>query len=150
MDQPTVDRKSLAATDWQQGSLLPVSANLSPLVWIGDQHQGLAKARKDANNRKRRGQLSAPYAHPWPMGQKHRMALISQDCDVIKAPDDFACVEFALVFETDNANMIATAAGLTSARYFRLGELDGESPCIHSRLLFQGSSRQRNLAPVQS
>ncbi len=50
------------------------------------------------------------------------MALISQDCDILKPPEEFPYVEFALVLETSTPAVIREADSLTSARYFRLGD----------------------------
>jgi hypothetical protein len=49
------------------------------------------------------------------------MALITQDCDILKPPEEFPYVEFALVLETSSAAVMREADSLTSARYFRLG-----------------------------
>jgi hypothetical protein len=125
---PPYDRDSLDARGWRQGSLLPATAPVRPAVWISDQEQGWSKARKDASARARRGELSSPYLYERPSKQSDRFALISQECDVLKPPDEFPIVEFALVFETLSDAVIQEANSLTSARYFRLSDQTADGP----------------------
>jgi hypothetical protein len=56
------------------------------------------------------------------------MALITQDCDVIKPPEEYPLVEFALVLETSSAAVMREANSLTSARYFRLDDPSSDPP----------------------
>lgn len=119
---PPYDRDSLAATGWRQGSVLAATADLRPAVWVSHKQQGWAKARKDAAGRSRRAALSGPYIYERPAKPTDRLALITQDCDVLKPPDEFPIVEFALVFETSSIDVIREADSLTSARYIRLGD----------------------------
>jgi len=125
---PPYDRDSLHAKDWRQGSLLPATASLRPAVWISPKEQGWSKARRDAKARSRQAELSGPYIYERPSKPSDRFALITQECDVLKPPDEFPVVEFALVFETSSEAVIREADSLTSARYFRLGDPTARPP----------------------
>ncbi len=119
---PQYDRDAMDAKGWRQGSLLPVGASLRCAVWISHKEQGWSRARKDAKARSRQAELSEPYIYERPAKASDRFALITQECDVLKAPDEFPIVEFALVFETSSVAVIHEADSLTSARYIRLGD----------------------------
>jgi len=97
-------------------------------VWISHKEQGWSKARKDAKGRSRRAELAGPYIYERPSKLSDRFALITQDCDVLKPPDEFPIVEFALVFETSSTGVIQEADSLMSARYIRLGDPTAGSP----------------------
>jgi hypothetical protein len=127
-EEPTYDRDSLLASGWQQGSLLPEGVPIHPVAWIGEQTQGWPKARKDASNRARNDTLTGPYLYTRPPTNGDRMALITQDCDILKPPEEFPYVEFALVLETSKAGVINEAASLTSARYFRVDDPGAGTP----------------------
>ena len=127
-EPPTYDRDALLATGWQQGSLLPDGVPIHPIAWIGEKTQGWPKARKDAANRVKRVALADPYVYARPSGKGDRMALITQDCDILKPPQEFPYVEFALVLETSNAGVIREADSLTSARFFRLDDPASGTP----------------------
>lgn len=120
-------RAALIATGWQQGSLLPENSGISPTAWASHQSQGNAKVRKEATSRTRHGDLTAPFLWQRPSAKGNRLALITQQCDVVKSPDDFPFVEFALVIETKNEHLIREAESLTSARYFRLDRADDDT-----------------------
>lgn len=122
------DRDALSAKGWHQGSLLPAAASVTAVVWVSETEQGWSKARKDAAARARRGKLLGPYVYERPSKASDRYALITQECDVLKPPDEFPIVEFALVFETSTDAVIREADTLTSARYFRLGDPEAEPP----------------------
>jgi hypothetical protein len=127
-DEAGYDRDALLATGWQQGSLLPADIPVRPIAWVGEKTQGWPKARRDAAMRARNGQLAEPYVYTRPSSSGDRMALITQDCDILKPPQEFPYVEFALVMETTNNAVIREADSLTSARFFRLGDPTGEPP----------------------
>jgi hypothetical protein len=115
-------RDALKAKGWHQGSLLPATASIRTAVWVSDKEQGWTKARKDASARARQTELSGPYLYERPSKPSDRFALITQECDMLKPPDEFPIVDFALVFETSSDSVIREADTLTSARYFRLGD----------------------------
>jgi len=121
-------RDALKAKGWHQGSLLPAAASLKPAVWVSEKDQGWTRAQKDAAARARRGELSSPYIYERPSKASDRFALVTQECDVLKPPDEFPIVEFVLVFETSSVGVIREADSLTSARYFRLGDPRAEPP----------------------
>lgn len=121
-------RDALKAKGWHQGSLLPAATSLRPTVWVSDKEQGWSKARKDASARARRTELSGPYIYERPSKPSDRFALITQECDVLKPPDEFPIVELALVLETSSDAVIREADSLTSARYFRLGDPEAGPP----------------------
>jgi hypothetical protein len=121
-------RDALKAKGWHQGSLLPATASLRPAVWVSDKEQGWPKAQKDAAVRARRSGLTGPYIYERPSKASDRFVLVTQECDVLKRPDEFPIVEFALVFETSTEAVIREADTLTSARYFRLGDPGAEPP----------------------
>ncbi len=125
---PPYDRDSLDAKGWRQGSLLPATASLRPAVWISHKEQGWSRARRDAKARSRQAQLSGPYIYERPSKPSDRFALITQECDVLKPPDEFPIVEFALVFETSTDAVIREADSLASARYIRLGDTTAAPP----------------------
>lgn len=127
-EEPTYDRDSLLATGWQQGSLLPEGVPIHPVAWIGEKTQGWPKARRDAMNRARNDVLDGPYVYTRPPSKGDRMALITQDCDILKPPEEFPYVEFALVLETSRAGVINEADSLTSARFFRLDDPRSGTP----------------------
>ena len=127
-EEPAYDRDSLMATGWQQGSLLPDGVPICPVAWVSERTQGWPKARKDAKSRARRSPLTGPYIYERPQAQGDRMALITQECDILKPPTEFPYVEFALVLETAKAGVIREADSLTSACYFRLGDPATRTP----------------------
>lgn len=115
-------REALKGKGWCQGSLLPAPTAIRPTVWVSPAEQGWTKARKDVVARKRRGDVAEPFLYERPARASDRLALITQECDVLKPPDEFPIVEFALVLETTSEAVLREANSLTSARYFRLGE----------------------------
>ena len=122
-------REALLASGWQQGSLLPADTCVSAVAWINDESQGHQKARKDAASRRRAGKLDGPYVYERATRPTDRMVLITQDCDIVKSPDEFPYVEFALVLETQKDGVVGEADTLTSARFFRMGD-PGDGPPV--------------------
>ena len=121
-------REALKAKGWHQGSLLPTPAAIKPTAWVSPGEQGWTKARKDVVARTRQAELTGPYVYERPPKGSDWLALITQECDVLKPPDEFPIVEFALVFETSSEAVLREADSLTSARYFRLGDPEAEAP----------------------
>jgi hypothetical protein len=142
---PPYDRDSLDARGWRQGSLLPPTASLRPAVWISHKEQGWSKARRDAKARSRRAELSGPYIYERPSKPSDRFALITQECDVLKPPDEFPIVEFALVFETSSEAVIHEADSLSSARYLRLGDPTAAPPAAVLDYRFKAQAEKGRL-----
>lgn len=111
---------NLAETDWQQGSLLPVAAPVTPTMWVHDERQLEPKALRAA----RREQ--APFNFARAQKPAERLLVISQTCDVIKPAELLPQVEVARVFGTANETVLAQARNMGSARYFRLAEAESD------------------------
>jgi hypothetical protein len=122
-----IDREQLLRSGWRQGSVLHPSAGLAAAAWVVEDRQGTTKLAKAA---KQRGHQGGDFPFLWerPARDVDRLVLLTQQCDVIKPPDEFPLVEFALAFETKSAGVLAEANLLTSARYFLLTRRGAEPP----------------------
>jgi hypothetical protein len=89
----------------------------------------MTKLAKAATQRAHQGQ-GFPFVWERPAREVDRLVLLTQQCDVIKPPEEFPLVEFALAFETKSAGVLAEARLLTSARYFLLTRRDAEPPGV--------------------
>ena len=129
MADEAIGRQQLLQTGWQQGSLLSGNFGLTPVAWVIEAKQGFAKATRAAAQRTRTSQ-SFPFVWERPAKPSDRLVLTTQQCDVIKPPEVFPLVEFALAFETSSAGVLAEAGMLTSARYFLLTPRRADPPGV--------------------
>lgn len=109
--------------------MLPTGHGIAPAAWVIEAQQAISKTAKAAKQRSRQG-AAFPFLWERPARPTDRLMLLTQQCDVVKPPDDFPLVEFGLVLETSTAGVIAEAAMLTSARYFLLSPREAEPPAL--------------------
>jgi hypothetical protein len=124
-----IDREQLLRSGWRQGSVLDPSAGLTAAAWVVEKRQGTTKLAKAAKQRGHQGD-AFPFLWERPPRDVDRLVLLTQQCDVIKPPEEFPLVEFALAFETKSAGVLAEANLLTSARYFLLTQRGAEPPGV--------------------
>jgi hypothetical protein len=119
-------RDELLARDWQQGSLLPVDANLDLIAWAHHEEQGVKQAKKEIERLGRAAKTAVTEPQPFRrvMREGERLVVLSQTCDVIKPPELFPLVDLGLAITTDNANLLAEADNLGSSRRYRLSSRD--------------------------
>ncbi len=132
-----------AEPEWEQGSLLPADAGAVPLQWV---HPGNPQLNAGKSAMKVAERDGAPLTQPFPVWvpakQDDRMMVITQTCDIVKAPGKMPQVEVARVFTTASEKMIAQAQDFGSARYFRVNGTDQAEALIldygHRALLDKG------------
>ena len=113
------------------GQPLPASVCLPISAWAHPERQAAPTVAKQVANISRKRTLSAPeqvIARPKKPGS--RLAVISQTCDLLKAPEQMPTVEVALALETDNDKLIAEASNFASARYYRLTPAGAEPALV--------------------
>lgn len=114
---------TLSRSAWQQGSMLPAGTAIAPSVWAHHRSQLDAKVSKQVQG------ATGPRLVERALKAKDRFVVISQTCDVIKAPDLLAQVEVARVFTTTDSVVLAQARNFGSARYFLVND-DRDRPLI--------------------
>jgi hypothetical protein len=123
--------EELRESAWEQGSLLPAPVCVPISAWAHPERQAAPTVAKQVANISRKRMLSAPeqvIARPKKPGS--RLAVISQTCDLLKAPEQMPTVEVALALETDNDKLIAEASNFASARYYRLTPAGAEPAMV--------------------
>lgn len=120
-DIPVSIDEVLRTSGWEQGSLLPAPICLPIHAWAHPDRQAAPAVRKQVANIERKESVSEPTLviarAPKP---GNRLAVISQTCDLIKVPEQMPTVEVAVVFSTENNEMIAEGSNFASARFYRL------------------------------
>lgn len=109
-----------AENEWQQGSLLPADAALTPVAWVSATSQMSREAKRAQGNSRPTAATVTPSVLHLPIKKTLCFAVISHTCDVVKPGDDMPLVEVASVFTTDNARVITEASNVASAKYFCL------------------------------
>lgn len=109
---------------WEQGSLLPVGIAVLPLQWVHPDYPASKTARGAVTDARRRGEVTEPLPVPGPGKQGDRMMVITQSCDLVRAPEALPQIEVARLFTTENSGTIAQAQNFGSARYFRVNRRD--------------------------
>ncbi|MGO9754635.1 MAG: hypothetical protein ACLP8S_00330 [Solirubrobacteraceae bacterium] len=113
-----VTRKALEATAWQQGSLLPTAVVTPPVFWAHPTTQGAKSARTEISvARRHREEVTVPRVATRQLRQDERLVVISQTCDILKAPEQLPLVETALAITTNSQRVITDALDLGSARF---------------------------------
>src|SRR3954469_24823362 len=118
------------AQPWEQGSLLPEDAGITPLGWIHPDHPTSKAARGHVKQARRQGELTDPEPFAVPAKQGDRLMVTTQSCDILKSPEQLGQVEVARVFTTTNAKVIAEAQDFGSARYFRVNDPGEETAWV--------------------
>ena len=114
-----------AEPGWEQGSLLPADAAVLPLQWVHPANPQLKAGRSAMKVAERDGTpLTTPFTVEVPAKQGDQMMVVTQTCDIAKAPGDMPQVEVARVFKTASEKTIAQAQDFGSARYFRVNAFD--------------------------
>lgn len=118
-------REALLSSGWRQGSLLPKDAGVVAPAIAHHEIQAVVRAAKAVQAAaraaaKRDTPLTGPV--PWirSLGEGDRLVVITQDCDIVKVPDVYACVEVAKASLMTDATAIGNAARKTSAANFCL------------------------------
>jgi hypothetical protein len=132
-----------AEPEWEQGSLLPADAGVLPLQWCHPANPQLKASRSALKVAKQKGnEPTEPFMVGIPAKQGDRMMLITQTCDIAKAPTELPQVEVARVFTTTKEKVKAQAQNFGSARYFRVNASDEPVALIldygHRALLDKG------------
>jgi len=131
VDEDIAQAEALAASGWQQGSLLPSTIEfVYPLTWADPAQQAAAVIRKAWRGVTQHQPQDVPVAVPRRLRQSERLVVVTHTCDIMKTADAFPQVELALAFATANAVTLAEANNLGSARYFRLGASDIADPLV--------------------
>jgi hypothetical protein len=124
--------KQLYDAGWKQGTLLPVLP-WSVIYNVNDPITKIAKTAKQKMDNQTRRKLettpieatSLPYAIASDVSRlKDYLVLISQDCDIVKAPNQIPTIFAMRAFVTDNGQ-IRRAAASNSTQYFLLDEKQG-------------------------
>jgi hypothetical protein len=113
-----VTAEALKATAWQQGSLLPNGLATPPTLWAHPVSQGVKAAKSEIAVARREGDdVVAPRIATRAFRNSERLVLVSQTCDILKAPSQLPQVEAALVIETEKPEVVHDALNLGSARF---------------------------------
>jgi hypothetical protein len=124
--------KRLYEAGWSQGTLLPVLP-WSVIYNISDPITKIARAAKQKIDAQIRRQseatptevASSPYSIASDISRpKDYLALISQDCDIVKDPNQIPTIFAMRAFETDKRQILRAAAS-NSTQYFLLEENRG-------------------------
>jgi hypothetical protein len=117
-DAKDVTTQALRETAWRQGSLLPRGIATPPTLWAHPARQGVKAARSEIAVARRQGsEVTAPRIATRAFREDERLVVISQTCDILKAPEVLPQVEAALAITTATAEIIDEALNLGSARF---------------------------------
>lgn len=118
------------ASNWEQGSLLPVGSGIVPLQWAHAEVQVGRTAKgavKDANRRLPKGEvIKEPIESRGPDKASARMMVTTQSCDLVK----LALPQFEVVrlLRTSSDQIVREGHHFGSARYYWLSAAgDGEA-----------------------
>ncbi len=105
---------------WEQGSLFPEGVTVPSLAWAHERTQAHGIAQRRVADESRRNNVTSPVHFERAPKQGDRAVVVTQTCDIIKPADQLPLVDVARVLATKNAQLIAEAGNLGSARYFPL------------------------------